>query len=339
VQSEAGTPRPAAPAGSALKVLVVEDSVADARLLREALKDTGEAIELNFVSTLGEAEHTVRSGRYDCVLLDLGLPDANGVDNVHRIRAANRGQTVVIMTGLDSEEAALGTLQRGAQDYLVKGRYDGAFIVRVIRRAMERNRVLNEVDQLREYQYYVATHDALTGLPNRQLFEDRANTAMAQAQREGSTFAIGYMDLDGFKPVNDTYGHAVGDALLRAVGQLLSESVRATDTVARIGGDEFLILLTPLKDHAEQEAEATARRLREKITAIRQVEGRDIRISASIGLAFYPRHARSLDSLLICADQAMYAAKRRARGEIDTGRVSENDAVPGPGSAGRSHLA
>lgn len=299
----------------ALKVLVVEDSLADARLLREALKDANAQVELNFVSTLAEAEQTVRSAAYDCVLLDLGLPDATGVDNVQRIRAANRGQTVVIMTGLDSEEAALGTLQRGAQDYLVKGRYDGAFIVRVIRRAMERNRVLNEVDQLREYQYYVATHDALTGLPNRQLFEDRTRSALAQAQRENGTCAIGYMDLDGFKAVNDTHGHAVGDALLRAVGQALNESVRATDTVARVGGDEFLLLLTPLKGHSEAEAEATVSRLRDKINALHRVEGHDISISASIGLAFFPRQGRTLESLLICADQAMYAAKRRARSD------------------------
>ena len=299
----------------ALKVLVVEDSLADARLLREALKDANAQVELNFVSTLAEAEQTVRSAAYDCVLLDLGLPDANGVDNVQRIRSANRGQTIVIMTGLDSEEAALGTLQRGAQDYLVKGRYDGAFIVRVIRRAMERNRVLNEVDQLREYQYYVATHDALTGLPNRQLFEDRARTALAQAQRENGTFAVGYMDLDGFKPVNDTHGHAVGDAVLRAVGQVLSESVRATDTVARVGGDEFLFLLTPLKGHAETETDITVTRLQDRIRALHTIEGREIRISASIGVAFYPQNGRTLENLLICADQAMYAAKRRARAD------------------------
>ncbi len=302
--------------GGGLRILVVEDSLADARLLKEAITDAGSPLTLEFVGTLTDAERAVRAGAYDCVLLDLGLPDAHGVDNVQRIRAANRGQTVVIMTGLDSEEAALGTLQRGAQDYLVKGRYDGAFIVRVIRRAIERNRVLNEVDQLREYQYYVATHDALTGLPNRQLFEDRANSALAQAQREGSTVAIGYMDLDGFKPVNDTHGHAVGDGLLRAVGHVLSESVRATDTVARVGGDEFLLLLTPLRSNsAETEAEAMLRRLHDKVRGITNVEGRDVRISASIGLAFYPQQGRTLETLVICADQAMYAAKRRAREE------------------------
>jgi diguanylate cyclase (GGDEF)-like protein len=298
-------------AAQSLRVLVIQDSPAEAGQLREALAAAGAQLDLEFTQTLADAEHRVRHGRYDCVLLDLSLPNANGVDNVQRIRSARRGQTVVVMTRFDTEQAALGTLQRGAQDYVEKGRYDGAFVLRVIRRAMERNRVLNEVDQLREYQYFIATHDALTGLPNRQLFEDRANKALAQAQRDASALAIGFIDLDHFKRVNDTHGHAVGDALLRTVGQLLSESVRSTDTVARVGGDEFLLLLAPLRQNAEAETAATVQRLREKIGALRQVEGRDVRISASIGIAFYPAHASTLDSLLICADQAMYAAKRR----------------------------
>jgi len=182
---------------------------------------------------------------------------------------------------------------------------------------MERNRVMNEVDQLREYQYFIATHDALTGLPNRQLFEDRAAKALAQAQRDNGAFALGFIDLDRFKRVNDTHGHAVGDALLRSVGQLLSESVRSTDTVARVGGDEFLLLLAPLRQNAEAEVHATVQRLCEKIAALRQVEGRDVRISASIGVAFFPAHGRTLDSLLIRADQSMYAAKRRAGAAMD----------------------
>jgi len=305
---------PKGPPEKGLRVLVIQDSVTEAGQLRDALADTGACLELDFTQTLADAEHRVRQGHYDCVLLDLSLPNANGVDNVQRIRSANRGQTVVVITRLDSEPAALGTLQRGAQDYVEKGRYDGPFLLRVIRRAMERNRVLNEVDQLREYQYFIATHDALTGLPNRQLFEDRANKALAQAQRDNGAFAIGFIDLDHFKQVNDTHGHAIGDALLRTVGQLLIESVRSTDTVARVGGDEFLLLLAPLRQHAEAETSATVQRLREKIAALRQVEGRDVRISASIGVCFFPQHGRTLDSLLICADQAMYAAKRRLHG-------------------------
>jgi diguanylate cyclase (GGDEF)-like protein len=307
---------PSAAAGSRLRVLAIQESPAEAARLRDALGSAGVAVELEVSHALADAEHRVRHGHFDCVLLDLSLPDANGVDNVQRIRSARRGQTVVVMTRTGAEQAALGTLQRGAQDYVEKGRYDGPFLARVIRRAMERNRVLNEVDQLREYQYFIATHDALTGLPNRQLFEDRAHKALASAQRDQAALAIGFIDLDHFKQVNDTHGHAIGDALLRAVGQLLSESVRGTDTVARVGGDEFLLLLAPLRQNAEAEARATVQRLREKIAALRQVDGRDVRISASVGVSFFPGHGRTLDSLLICADQAMYAAKRRLQGDF-----------------------
>ncbi len=311
-----------------LRLLVIQESPAEAGRLRDALAAAGAPVELEATDTLADAEHRVRDGRYDCVLLDLALPDANGVDNVHRIRAARRDQTVVVLTRVDSGQGALGTLQRGAQDYVEKGSYDGAFLLRVIQRAMQRNRVMNDVDQLREYQYFIATHDALTGLPNRQLFEDRASKSLAQSQRDAGAFAIGFLDLDAFKGVNDTHGHAVGDAVLRAVGQLLSESVRATDTVARVGGDEFLLLLAPLRQNAEGEATATAKRLREKIAALHQVDGRELRVTASVGLAFYPAHGRTLDSLLICADQAMYAAKRGQRRDFAAPGTSAEPTTP-----------
>ena len=298
-----------------LHVLAVEDSPADARLLRESVADAGPMakIELSFVHTLADAEAAVKNGRYDCVLLDLGLPDATGTDNVQRLRAANRAQTIVIMTGLDSEEAALGNLQRGAQDYLVKGRTGGAELVRIIRRAIERNRVLSEVDRLREEQYFQATHDALTGLPNRQLFLERAHRVLGHAERHGGTFALGNLDLDGFKAVNDQHGHAVGDSLLRLVGRALHDAMRDTDTVARVGGDEFLFLLSPLDD--SDLAIRVVARLRESISAIRTVDQREVSIGASIGLAFYPRHGRTLELLMIHADQAMYQAKREGRAE------------------------
>jgi diguanylate cyclase (GGDEF)-like protein len=310
-----------------LRVLLVEDSAADIRLLREALKEaTAEAPwELDVVSTLADAELAVKPGRYDCVLLDLGLPDANGNDGVERIRSANRRQTVIIMTGLDSDEAALESLKRGAQDYLVKGRYDGATLVRVIRHALERNLVLSEVDRALEQQFYRVTHDALTGLPNRQLFEDHARSSLSRAERENSRFAIGFIDLDGFKTVNDTCGHAIGDALLREVARVLENLVRGGDTVARVSGDEFLLLFSTMTDRSR--AEVVVRRVQEHIAAIQKIEGRDIRISASIGLAFYPDDGRTLGELERRADQAMYEAKRASRSPAPHGEPSPTTIV------------
>lgn len=295
-----------------LRILVVEDSAADARLLKETVADAGPkaSLDLTVVPTLTEAEAAVRNGNYDCVLLDLGLPDATGHDNVQRLRAANRWQTIVIMTGLDSEETALGNLQRGAQDYLVKGRTDGDELVRIIRRAIERNRVLSEVDRLREEQYFQATHDGLTGLPNRQLFTERARLLLSSSDRYGQAFAVGYLDLDGFKEINDQYGHALGDAVLRAVAKALRSVMRDSDTVARVGGDEFLLLLAPIQGAAQ--AEQAALRVRDRIAEIKVVDGQAVNIAASIGLAYYPRDGRTLDQLVARADQVMYANKKAA---------------------------
>ncbi|HUS24381.1 MAG TPA: diguanylate cyclase [Candidatus Binatia bacterium] len=314
---------------SPLRLLAVEDSTMDARLLRESLRDSiaRDELKLQIVPTLAQAEEAVRTTAFDCVLLDLGLPDGNGVDNVQRIRSANRRQAVVVMTGLNSEEAAIGTLQRGAQDYVVKDHYDGPSILRRVRHAIERNRVLSEVDRMREEQYFLATHDALTRLPNRQLFDDRARRLVAQADRGNSCFAVGYMDLDGFKQVNDRHGHAVGDAVLRAVAQVMQGCLRETDTAARIGGDEFLLLLTPV--HSPQEAEAVVARVRSRIVALNRIEGREVQIGASVGLAFFPQDARTLDLLVISADQAMYAAKRAARAAMEARGAS---AAPAAGA-------
>lgn len=321
--SSARTASGALPDGySHLRLLVVEDSPADARLLQETVTDAGPnaRLTLEFVRTLAEAEVAIRKTPYDCVLLDLGLPDATGHDNVQRLHAARRWQTIVIMTGLDSEEAALGNLQRGAQDYLVKGRTDGIELVRIIRRAIERNRVLSEVDRLREEQYHQATHDALTGLPNRPLFMERAHRVMSQAGRHGQQFVVGYLDLDGFKFVNDTHGHAVGDSLLRSIGRTLQGVMRDSDTVARVGGDEFLFLLSPINDEAQ--AERAMDRVRKGIALIGVVDGVSVKAAASIGLAHYPRDGEDMETLIVRADQAMYAAKRAAQATIDRESIS-----------------
>lgn len=302
-----------AAAESKLRLLLVEDSPADVRLMQEAFKDTGVAgqLELRVARSLSEAETAVATDTYDCVLLDLGLPDVSGVSNVQRIRAANRSPAIVITTGLDSEEAALQSLQGGAQDYVVKGRYTGDGLLRTIRRAIERHRVMRELDRSREEQYRLATRDALTGLPNRLLFEETARRALLLAEREGSRLAIGYLDLNGFKQVNDAHGHAAGDAVLLRVAQVLRLAIRATDAVARVGGDEFVLLLTPIQN--DKVVAALGERLREKIQAIREIEGQPVSISASIGFAFYPEYARTLEMLMIFADKAMFESKRVAK--------------------------
>lgn len=173
--------------------------------------------------------------------------------------------------------------------------------------------IVIERAQAREALEYQALHDALTGLPNRLLFHDRLSQALAAARRHGTRIAVGMIDLDRFKLVNDTLGHAEGDVLLRMVADRFHERLLADETIARMGGDEFLVILTDLKHTSE--LDAAARRLLGALEQPFQVGGREIYARASLGLALSGReHESKVGVLLQQADKAMYQAKRSGSG-------------------------
>lgn len=157
-----------------------------------------------------------------------------------------------------------------------------------------------------------AYHDALTGLPNRLLLRDRLEHALANAQRMKHTLAVLYIDLDNFKNINDSLGHAAGDQLLSAVAERLRASVRDMDTVARLGGDEFVVVLENLDDEAA--AAAVAVKIHQSLAQPITVECQPLQAAASIGIALYPDDGDTADSLMRNADTAMYQAKARGRG-------------------------
>ncbi|HEV3180084.1 MAG TPA: EAL domain-containing protein, partial [Steroidobacteraceae bacterium] len=161
---------------------------------------------------------------------------------------------------------------------------------------------------------HLASHDALTGLPNRLLLDDRMTQAIAQAKRQSHEFAVLVIDLDRFKLINDSLGHHAGDDLLREVSQRLRAAVRAVDTTARLGGDEFVILVDGPVTRAEV-LEVGRRAIQAMEPAIRLL-GIDVHVTASIGVAFYPRDGASVDTLLARADAAMYSAKDRGRNNL-----------------------
>jgi diguanylate cyclase (GGDEF)-like protein/PAS domain S-box-containing protein len=156
-----------------------------------------------------------------------------------------------------------------------------------------------------------ALHDALTGLPNRALLGDRLTSALAVAQRQGAPLSLLMLDLDGFKSVNDTYGHHAGDLVLVEIATRLSGTLRESDTAARLGGDEFVLLLpaTPLVGAIE-----TARALVDFIVAPISIEGKSVTVGSSIGIAVFPNHGRDAEVLLAAADSAMYEAKHSGGG-------------------------
>ncbi len=185
--------------------------------------------------------------------------------------------------------------------------------------AMQNTRLLEQVTHL-------AWHDALTGLPNRRLLEDRVNQELVRARRNGESICMFFIDLDRLKQVNDTFGHAAGDDLIRHVAERLVDTVRRQDTVARLGGDEFAVLLPGLADLGD--IDTLARRTLEALRRRYTLAGRDVHVSGSIGVAVAPGHGETYDELLSNADAAMYRAKSLGRDTYQLYNVPDGGARP-----------
>lgn len=185
------------------------------------------------------------------------------------------------------------------------------YIFRINRRL---SRALNESQAAEERIRHLAQHDPLTDLPNRALFSDRLDQALASAKRDCQRLAVLFMDLDDFKPINDNLGHGVGDQLLQQVALRLRGSLRESDTVARVGGDEFIALLRNI--HEQADCAAVAQKLADSLTHPFDIGGHVIQVSVSIGIALYPEHGRGDLELLKHADEAMYEAKQGGGGRV-----------------------
>lgn len=298
-------------APGAIKVLLVEDNPGDVRLIQEALAaaDTVK-LELAHVARLDAAMKRFREEHFDVSLLDLSLPDSQGLETFTRAQAQAAGVPVVVLTGLDDEALALKAVQAGAQDYLLKGQLDGKLLVRAMRYAIERKRIEEQL-------LHTAFHDPLTGLPNRALFLDRLRTVYRRSLRHDEyLYAVLFLDLDRFKNVNDSLGHPIGDQLLISIGKRLETCLRPGDTVARLGGDEFGILLEDIKD--VQTAIRVAERIQQAVSEVIMLGGHEIYTTVSIGIAISTTGYERAEDILRDADTAMYRAKElgKARSEV-----------------------
>ncbi len=412
--------------------LLIEDNPGDARLLREMFSEQGlHAATFTHVASMGAAEKHIAELAVDIILLDLGLPDAQGLEGVRRIRAAAPRVPLVVLTGLDDESVAAKALQEGAQDYLIKGQIDARGLLRALRYAIERKtmedalfvekeraqvtlncigdavicteilgrisflnlvaekmtgwtwkeangRPMAEVLRILDAQSretipnpmemiagrnlsahlpancvlirrdgfeipiedsvapirdregraagavivfrdvsaarimalqvtHLAQHDFLTQLPNRLLLNDRVDQAITLASRHLKRVAVLFLDLDGFKHINDSLGHPIGDKLLQSVAKRLVDCVRASDTVSRQGGDEFVVLLSEVEQM--EDAAITARRMLGAVAEAHSIDKHDLHITTSIGVSVYPDDGFDAETLVKNADTAMYQAK------------------------------
>jgi diguanylate cyclase (GGDEF)-like protein/PAS domain S-box-containing protein len=417
-------------------LLLVEDNPGDARLLREMFNEQGLLnIDLTHVECMGEAEEHLGRSAFDIILLDLGLPDEQGLGAVRRAHMAAPRVPLVVLTGSDDESMATQALQEGAQDYLIKGQIDGRGLLRALRYAVERKtleeaffvekeraqvtlncigdavvctdiegnitflnlvaekmtgwawkeatgRPMAEVFKIldatsrettrnpmeramgqnrtvhlpancilvrrdgfeipiedsvapihnREGQptgavivfrdvsaaramvvqmTHSAEHDFLTGLPNRMLLNDRVNQAIGLAARHDNKVAVLFLDLDGFKHINDSLGHPIGDKLLQSIAKRLVDCVRNSDTVSRQGGDEFVVLLSEMEQ--SEDAAISALRILQAVAEAHNIDQHDLHVTASIGVSVFPDDGKDAETLVKNADTAMYQAKENGR--------------------------
>src|SRR5579864_7992713 len=283
------------------RILLIEDNPGDALLVQLMLEEAGDPVfVLTHVGRIGDALEPVKSGSIDCALVDLSLPDADGLEGVERLRELAPEVPMIVLTGRDDLDLAIAALQSGAQDYLIKGKVDSGLLMRAVRYAVERKRA--EVALA-----FQALHDQLTGLPNRALFIDRLNQALASRGRRKTTVAVLFLDLDRLKVVNDSLGHSAGDEVIIEVARRVAGVLRPGDTVARFGGDEFLVLCQDLS--GPDECIFIAKRLFEAVREPMDVAGAQIVLTASLGIAVAGEPYETGDALIRSADAAMYRAK------------------------------
>lgn len=282
------------------RVLLVEDSPVQARVVAAQLEQGwGIPDATEIAGSLASAIDALERETFNCVLLDLGLPDADGLEAVKRVRSTAPGVAIVVLSGQEDETLALLAVREGAQDYLVKGRVDHNHIVRAISYAIERM-------QQEAVLVHQALYDGLTGLANRAQLLTRIDLAVSRFHRHGESSAVIFLDLDGFKPVNDQYGHAIGDRVLIEVARRLAQ-IASTDLVARLGGDEFVILC---EDTTADDAEKIIAQIRSALTDPVEIGvGPPLAVGISVGVAIADAPGAASNDLLRDADADMYTDK------------------------------
>ena len=385
-------------------ILLVEDSPDDALVIQRYLsKSSMTGLKVTHKTRLDEAcsQLNTENREYlpDIILLDLNLPDAKSLEGLTRLRQINPDIPIIILSGVETEEIAIGAIRENAQDYLIKSDFNPRTLSRAIFYAEERQKqqlqiqklltmntegilVVNnnksilyanpasavlfgcEVEQLQGTKFSLpvpdkksievslddnrsvslnsapivwygknahlislhdisdqkkneatltrmAQFDHLTKLPNRSLFQKLLKKSLARSKRRGDHTAVLFIDLDLFKEINDSLGHAAGDSLLKSVAQRLEGSIRSSDSAARLGGDEFALILDGLSQ--PEDAGRVAQKVLNALAAPHNLENETAQVGCSIGIAIYPDCGTSPEQLLKSADTAMYHAKSQGR--------------------------
>jgi diguanylate cyclase (GGDEF)-like protein len=288
--------------GNKIKILFIDREQGEYLLIAEVLSHICHVeYELVWCDQLDAALNKILSQEFDVALLDYYWGDANARDLLNAARVQACQTPIVVMTDEMETEVDREAIRAGAADYLIKGQIDHLLLERSLRYAIERKQTEQHLTRLAHY-------DPLTDVPNRILFRDRLEHAIHLAERDDASFTLMFIDLNGFKQVNDNFGHDAGDAIIRICAERLNACLRRSDSVARMGGDEFTLLLQKIAINTD-----VAHIAEKVIAAIEQpaeINGHEVVVGCSIGIAIYPQAGRDADTLLKHADMAMYKAKQ-----------------------------
>jgi diguanylate cyclase (GGDEF)-like protein len=298
------------------KVLIVDDQEANVLLLDRMLRGAG-YVSITATMDPGEVYELHRKNHYDLILLDLQMPGMDGFQVMESLKKIEADGYLPVLAVTAQPAHKLRALAAGAKDFVSKP-FDLAEVLMRVHNMLE-VRLLHEAARNHgKVLESLALNDPLTGLANRRLLSDRMSMALVHARRNKSAMAVVYLDLDGFKRINDTLGHGAGDVLLKMVAGRLVATVREEDTVARPGGDEFIIALWHVS--GADYAAAAALRMIEAVSQPYAIEGHTVSITTSAGVGIYPIHGEDADTLMKSADLALFRAKRAGKNAC---RISE----------------
>ena len=300
---------------SGFTVLVADDSPVYRKLVEQTLAEVDCVVA--FATSGTQAIEIFEHGHPDLVITDWNMPDLTGIELCQTIRA-NASTTytyIIILTSNAEKQSVVKGLSAGADDYLTKPFDRDEFLARVNvgRRLIDLHRQIEAKNRLLEE---LALTDALTGLPNRRAIETWSSRQLSGAARHGFPFWVALVDLDHFKKINDNYGHEAGDIVLKRFAEILRSHTRLSDISGRIGGEEFLFVVT----HADSDGVTlVVDRIRQELAAERFVfDGANVQVTASFGIAgFSGQDAPAFEDLLSTADDALYRAKDRGRNRIE----------------------
>ncbi|HEY9163974.1 MAG TPA: GGDEF domain-containing response regulator [Magnetovibrio sp.] len=296
-----------------MRFLMVERDEADATRLRGLINDCcTEHILVDHVTSAVSALQLLESRYYDLCFLDFHLDGSNGLDVLKALHNGNTQTAFVFLTNHTNKEAAFEALTLGAMDYLIKERFTGFELAKCIAFSMYLKRRESRLQK-------EALHDSLTGLGNKGLFEAQLKQAAKRAARDQEKLGLLIIDLDNFKPVNDKYGHKVGDLLLQQVSDRIVKELRASDVVARIGGDEFAAIL--IKPKSAELIHSIAQKLEKELsTAPYNIGGTIVKVGASVGSSILPDDSTDIEMLFSMADKGMYQRKNTKKAAFKQSR-------------------